>query len=177
MSSKYGATRQLGLIVADIDKAMQEWVDKLGVGPWFVKRDIGITEFTYQGSPLKELPTVSIALAYSGDLQVELIQPTNGAPSMWSDSLKQHGDCPQHIAFWTDEYEELHSSLTSDGFVEGHYGRAGSRGRFAYFTHPQMPEIVIELSESTGGKKEYFAKIKAASLDWDGTDPIRWQDQ
>ena len=50
MSIFFGAVRQVGYVVKDIEKAMNEWA-KLGVGPWFYKEDVGSTEFTYYGKP------------------------------------------------------------------------------------------------------------------------------
>ena len=59
-------------------------------------------------------------------------------------------------------------------YVEGHAGRMGhNRGRFAYFVHPGLPSGMIELSEMTGGKAEYFEKVRQAAAGWDGADPIR----
>ena len=48
-----------------------------------------------------------------------------------------------------------------------------TRGRYAYFVHAQLPSAMIEISESTGGKGEYFEEIRRASVGWTGEDPIR----
>ncbi|MGO1183308.1 MAG: VOC family protein [Micrococcaceae bacterium] len=175
MSQFLGEGRQIGYIVDDVEKAMDLWAHKLNVGPWFYKEDIGVSEFTYFGEPVAELPKVSIALANSGSLQVELIQPRNEVPSLWYDSLKTGKTGPQHIAYWVDDFDDKHAELVARGFVEGHAGRAGGRGRFAYFVHEDTPGSILELSESTGGKAEYFRKIREASIGWDGSDPIRRQ--
>lgn len=174
MSRLFGGGRQVGYVVKDIEKAMDHWSAKLGVGPWFYKRDVGTTEFRYYGR-VSELPELSIALAYSGDLQLELIQQRNDAPSLYRDTLRGNGEVAQHIAYWTyTDFDAWLQRMSRDGFVEGHAGRMGqNRGRFAYFVHPELPSAMIELSESTGGKGEYFEKIKQASLNWDGRDPIR----
>lgn len=59
--------------------------------------------------------------------------------------------------------------------MEGHAGRTGARqGRFAYFVDPELPSFMIETSELGGGKGEYFQQIRAASLQWDGREPVRW---
>ena len=44
-----GAIRQIGYVVSDIDAALAGWVD-LGVGPWFVMRDLPIRAL-YRGEP------------------------------------------------------------------------------------------------------------------------------
>jgi len=172
MSLYFGPVRQVGYVVHDIQQAMRRWVD-LGVGPWFYKEDVGTTEFRYHGKPSR-LPNLSIALANSGDLQLELIQQRDDAPSLYLDSLRRSGELAQHVAYWTaDRFDEIGRSLVERGFVEGHGGRMGTRGRFAYFVHPELPSAMIEISETTGGKGEYFDKVRRAAQAWDGSDPIR----
>jgi Glyoxalase/Bleomycin resistance protein/Dioxygenase superfamily len=173
MSIFFGAVRQVGYVVKDIEKAMDHWI-KLGVGPWFYKEDVGSTEFSYYGKPSR-LPKVSIALANSGDLQIELIQQRDDAPSLYLDSLKKNGEIAQHVAYWTpDRFEEICKQLRELGYVEGHAGRMGAnRGPYAYFIHPDVPSIMVEISDSSGGKAEYFAEVRKAAGNWDGKDPIR----
>lgn len=175
MSVIFGGTRQVGFVVRDIEKAMAHWSGVLGVGPWFYKEVVQTTEFSYHGQA-SELPQLSIALANSGGLQLELIQQRNDVPSLYLDSLRRGGECAQHLAYWTeDRFDEWHALLRARGYVEGHAGRMGIRGRFAYFVHDDLPSGMIELSELTGGKGAYFQQIAAAAQGWDGhTDPIRF---
>jgi len=37
----------------------------------------------------------------------------------------------------------------------------------------QLPGTIIELSEMSGFKGEYFETIAEAAMHWDGSDPIR----
>lgn len=173
MSLLFGAVRQVGYVVKDIEQAMLQW-SNLGVGPWFYKAQVVSTEFRYYGRA-SALPQLSIALANSGELQIELIQQRDDAPSLYLDSLAANGEGAQHLAYWTRERFDEHCAMLLDrGYVEGHAGRMGAgRGRFAYFVHPALPSAMIEISESTGGKGEYFEEIRRAALSWDGEDPIR----
>lgn len=173
MSQLFGSVRQIGYVVKDIEQAMAHWV-KLGVGPWFYKENVESTEFRYYGKA-SSLPKLSIALANSGELQIELIQQHDDAPTLYLDSLKRNGEIAQHVAYWTaDQFDDITKHLLKLGYVEGHGGRMGvNRGRYAYFVHPDLPSAMIEISESTGGKAEYFAEVKRAHETWDGKDPIR----
>ena len=173
MSLLFGPVRQVGYVVKDIEQSMLEW-SRLGVGPWFYKAEVVSTEFRYYGKPSR-LPQLSIALANSGDLQIELIQQRDDAPTLYLDTLAQHGEGAQHLAYWThDRFDELTAKLIQLGYVEGHAGRMGAqRGRFAYFVNPALPSGMIEISELSGGKGEYFEQIRHASSGWNGSDPIR----
>ncbi|QYJ19336.1 VOC family protein [Achromobacter sp. ES-001] len=173
MSKLFGGVRQVGYVVRDIEKAMRHWSEVLGVGPWFYKEEVGTTEFRYRGQ-VSQPPRLSIALANSGDLQIELIQQRDDAPSLYLDSLRASGECAQHVAFWTlDNFDEFCDRLRGSGYEEGHGGRMGLRGRFAYFVHPDLPSGMIEVSEMKGGKGEYFDEIRRAAETWDGSAPIR----
>lgn len=174
MSKAFGGIKQLGFVVLDIEKAMDHWATHLQVGPWFYSENAQTTEFRYYGKP-SAFPKLSIALGQCGDLQIELIQQRNDAPSLYLDTLKKNGEIAQHVAFWTmTEFDAHCARLLREGYLEGHAGRLGqNRGRFAYFVHPGLPSAVIEISEGTGGKAEYFEQIRKAADVWDGTTPVR----
>ncbi|SEJ49211.1 MULTISPECIES: VOC family protein [unclassified Variovorax] len=117
---------------------------------------------------------MSIALANSGDMQLELIQPLNDAPSLYRDFLQTGAQGIQHLAYWTeDKFDEWKAQLVSEGFEEGHAGRIGSQGRFAHYINRVFPGTVIEISETSGAKGDRFKQIRAAARDWDGSQPIR----
>ena len=94
MSALFGKVCQNGYVVRDIDAAMRFWIEKLRVGPFFYVPSVKIDWFRYRGmdSPLE----MSVALANSGDLQIELIQQRNNAPSMYLDFLARHGEDRPH---------------------------------------------------------------------------------
>jgi hypothetical protein len=173
MSAIFGPVRQLGYVVRDIEAAMAQWA-RIGVGPWFYRKEAASTEYRYYGKP-STLPVLSFGFANSGGMQIELIAQINDAPSLYLDTLRQQGEGAQHVAYWTmDRYDEYVETLLYKGYIEGHGGRMGvNRGRYAYFMHPQLPSAMIEISESTGGKAELFEEIRAASVGWDGENPIR----
>lgn len=172
MVQTFGGVRQVGYIVRDIQRAMEVWV-ALGVGPWFFRPESPVTEFRYYGKS-SALPRMAIALANSGDLQIELIQPLDDTPSLYRDFLASGAEGVQHIAYWTeDRFDEWKEVLLAQGFEEGHAGRIGTQGRFAYYVNKAIPGTVVEVSETTGGKGERFKQIRAAAQSWDGKDPIR----
>jgi Glyoxalase/Bleomycin resistance protein/Dioxygenase superfamily len=172
MSRIFGPIRQNGYVVRDIEKALHHWTTVLGVGPFFYFERAPITEFSYRGvtSPLE----VSIALGNSGDLQIELIQQRNDAPSMYRDFLAAGREGLQHVAYWTNEFEADLARCLVAGFVVGQAGVAGgSNGRFVYFDTEAHPGTVVELSDSSGAKGMFFKHIAEVAKTWDGNDPVR----
>jgi hypothetical protein len=171
MSRFFGAVRQNGYVVRDIVTAMDYWINEVGVGPWFWREKIVIANLRYNGA--EHSVELGIALANSGDLQIELIQPRDRAPSMFQTFLDNGGEGLQHIAYWTNEYDAQLAAALALGRRIGQNGGGGAVGRFAYFDAISHRGTVIELSELTPSKAASFAKIREASMEWDGTDPIR----
>jgi len=113
------------------------------------------------------------ALANSGDIQIELIQQRNDAPSMYKEFLDSGREGLQHVAYWTKEYQAVYDHILSLGYQVGHEGQiGGEQGRFAYFETESDLGTVIELSDVSGPKGAFFEHVRQASIDWDGSDPI-----
>ena len=68
---------------------------------------------------------VSIALANSGSLQIELIEQRNGAPSLYRDFLAAGREGLQHVAGWTADFDALLASAAERGHGVGQSGRIG----------------------------------------------------
>ena len=176
MSRIFGKVAQNGYVVRDIEAAMRHWVEALGVGPWFYIDRVRTDWFRHRGAD--SAVEMSIALANSGDLQIELIQQRNDAPSMYREFLDAGHEGLQHLAYWTDDFQGLYDRALHLGYRVGHEGQiGGEKGRFAYFDTAggpgAHPGTVIEISDISGGKGAFFAHVRRAADGWDGTDPIR----
>ncbi|NTY61824.1 VOC family protein [Mycolicibacterium sphagni] len=171
MSRLFGNIAQIGYVVRDIDAAMDHWV-KHGVGPWFYVDRVQTDYFRYRGADSDM--QMSVALANSGDVQLELIQPRNDAPSMYKDFLDAGREGMQHIAYWSNDFRSLLDQALRDGYTIGQEGSiGGEKGRFAYLDTETTQGTVIELSDISGPKGQFFQYIREISATWDGTDPIR----
>ena len=174
MSRIFGPIRQNGYIVRDIEAALKHWTLVLGVGPFFYVERAKIADFRYKGKPSDA--EVSVALANSGSLQIELLQPCNDAPSMWRDFLIAGREGLQHVACWMKTPAAMDAALARAaalGYEVGQSGAAGENGRFVYLSTETHPGTVVELSEACGAKAQFFRRVAEAAQSWDGTDPIR----
>jgi catechol 2,3-dioxygenase-like lactoylglutathione lyase family enzyme len=172
MSTLFGKVCQNGYVVRDIEKALKFWTEVLRIGPFFFVPKVRTDWFRYRGkySPVE----MSIALANSGDLQIELIQQRNDAPSMYLDFLDRYGEGLQHMSYWSTDYQSLYERAIGAGFVVGHEGQIGGpKGRFAYFETPGHAGTIIEISDVSGRKGRFFEHIRAEAASWDGSDPVR----
>lgn len=171
MSNLLGPIRQLGIVVDDIEAGMKHWSEVMGVGPWFYNSHVPIVDYTYDGQSYE--PHNSVALANSGEMQVELIQTRNDVPSMYRDYMDKGLRGLQHVAFWTTRFDDDLAMMEARGFTVKMSGAVGQNGRFVYFEQEHHPGTCIELSEVMGPKGRMFDMIRAASQGWDGADPVR----
>ena len=105
VSRFFGATRQIGYVVRDIQRAMEFWSGTLGVGPFYVIRGIEFRNYRYRGHPSRP-PVIDVAFGNSGDVQIELIQQTNDAPSAYREFLSAGREGMQHVSSWFSDHAE-----------------------------------------------------------------------
>jgi hypothetical protein len=174
VSQFLGEVRQVGYVVRDIEAAMKSWVETLGVGPWYYIDRVPMRDFVCRG--VAGEPQVSIALANSGAMQIELIQQHDETPSMYREFIGAGHEGAQHISYWIEDFDAGLARLLGGGYEVGQSGNIGKSGRFAYLTHKMQPATVIEISEVNGAKGRFFAEIAEAARTWDGSEPIRRMD-
>ena len=169
MATFPGPIRQIGYIVTDLDAALASWVN-LGVGPWFVMRGIPIRAL-YRGEPCEA--TISMALANSGEMQIELIQQVDDTPSIYTEFLQANGPGYHQLAYWTHDFDATMASVRNAGWPVVWLGDGDIGTRFAYVEPPNSPATVIEIMEDneiTSGMGKF---VRDAAVDWDGSDPLR----
>lgn len=172
MSRVFGNIQQAGYIVRDIDSRMKFLSEKVGIGPWFVSRNVRLPVCIYRGKPI-ELE-MHAALANSGNLQIELIQQISPAPSIYTEWLDRYEDGSplQHVSSWEEDFDGAVARAREHGWVMIQEGRS-AYGPFAYMEHPEDPELVFEITRKGPERRSVFEQIAQAALDWNGSEPIR----
>lgn len=175
MSQIFGPTRQLGIVVTDFMATLRHWTQVQGIGPFFYFTDTPVEDYRYRGEEA-EPPLLSIAFAYSGDLQIEIICQQNSAPSCYLDFLSTGREGLQHISSFQDRagFEERLDKARRSGLSPINEGAIGGV-RFAYFdTHTIPGATVCEISESDMDEpRALFDDMRHQATTWDGTNPLR----
>jgi hypothetical protein len=169
MSVLPGPIRQIGYVVTDLEEAIQGWV-ALGVGPWFVVRELPMRA-DYRGEPCET--TLSLAMSNSGELQVELIYQHDDTPSIFTEFLAANGPGYHQLAYWTEDFETTMKAVEDAGWPVVWSGGEGFGVRFAYVEAPNSPATIIEISELTETTLASSTFIREAAANWDGSEPIR----
>jgi catechol 2,3-dioxygenase-like lactoylglutathione lyase family enzyme len=166
-----GPIRQIGYVVRDLDAALADWL-ALGVGPWFVVREHA-QQVLYRGEPCEV--TISIALANSGDLQVELIHQHGDTPSIFTEFLDSGREGFHQFAWWVKDFDAAVAAAAAAGWpVVWCDASANPVTRFAYVEPPAGgPATIFEIMELTDVTRGMGTFVRDAATGWDGSDPIR----
>jgi hypothetical protein len=176
MSKLFGDIRQLGMVVRDAGKAMDEWL-KLGVGPWYLLR-FKVDDFVYRGRR-SEGPELTLCFAHSGGLQLELIEQHGDEPSGYTEFLLSGREGCQHLASWFADHESYRAKrqeLLDRGLKIVHEGGyRATDGHFVYFETAEPGGLQVELSEALSPiSAAVLTRMIRETQEWDGvTDPVR----
>lgn len=168
-----GSRMQLGIVVPDIDAALDYWTGKLGVGPFVVIEDpVGEAVFTHRGLPSRV--SMSVAFSYVGDTMVELLMQTNDAPSAYREFLDQGRSGLHHLGFWPPDFLKACAELEAAGFEEvtGMTTPDGTKA-FAYYDTPPHVGIMFEIVPMTPARRTYYGAIQRLAETWDESRPVR----
>lgn len=142
------AINQVGIVVRDLDKAMERYWEEFGIGPWAVfSFGPGIKKTTYRGEPCSF--ELKIAMAQVGPLMLELLQPVSGT-TPHQEFLDQHGEGLQHVGVFVERIDEAVEQVRQLGYQEisAAYGITSSgEGAGVYFDTLGALGTLLELIE------------------------------
>ena len=168
--AKLGPVMQLAWLPSDFDAALRHWTQTMGVGPFFMMENIKLEDMRYLGEPTDAV--FSLALAYWGDVQIELIRPENDAPSIYNGPYAVR-DRLHHVCLLVDDIADAYAACAEHGAKILVEGKVGESGRVIYADPGGGPGSVIEILQTQPGTAELFGMIKQAGIGWDGSDPLR----
>lgn len=162
---------QTAYVVSDIHQAMTQWTNNLGVGPWFLLDRFAGDDAIYRGAPAQS--AVTLAMAFSGHIQIELLQPLDDHPSVYRETIQRQGYGFHHWGVGTRDLEGSIDSYLESGYELAFKAGVPTGGSVAFLdTKGKLPGF-IELIELGDEMESTFTKFYTASLTWDGNDPVR----
>ena len=165
-----GPVRQIGYVVRDLDAAIASWL-RVGVGPWFTIRELDQKDCTYRGEPNDH--TISIALANTGPMQVELIQPHGDGPSIYHEFLASGREGFHQLAYWVKDVDAAVRKAEAAGWPAVFLGATADTA-FAYLEVDPLISTIIELTTLNDSTQGLADMLERAAAEWDGvTDPVR----
>jgi methylmalonyl-CoA/ethylmalonyl-CoA epimerase len=166
-----GPVMQIAFVPKDFDAALRHWTQVMGVGPFYLIENIVLGDMLYLGEPSD--CKFSLALAYWGDIQIELIRQENDAPSIYHGAYGVNADVMHHTCILTDDIAKARKIAESAGAKVLVEGKVGDDGGVIYVDTGNGPGSIVEILQPARGSESMFQMIKNASVGWDGSDPVR----
>jgi len=138
---------QVGIVVADIEKAAASWAGFLGLDqvPSISiahGSDLNPTEFKGDLSSA----TAKLAFFQLDNITIELIEP-DGKPSTWQEFLDTKGEGIHHIAFNVDDMDSQMKKFDAHGIPMIQHG-GWDTGEYSYMDGTSNLGLIIELLEN-----------------------------
>ena len=172
MSILFGPIRQMGYVVRDIEAAMQHWTRALRIGPFYYAKDAPINKLSYRG--VASDVRASIALSYSGNMQIALIQQRNEAPSSFLDFLSVGQNGLHHVGFFSNNFDrDLHRAREAglDILQTSIIGKPD--GKIAILGPKDPARTRPALIARSDSNLDLFHMVEKEAQRWDGSGPIR----
>jgi hypothetical protein len=161
----------MAYVVRDIDAAMDRWVAQLKAGPWFVIPELAPAGALYRGATATS--TCAIAMGFAGHMCIELIAPLDDEPSVFREHVERIGYGFHHWGVGSLDFDADLARHLEQGHDVAFEATVPTGGRVAYVdTTRELPGFV-ELVEMDRATDDTFTRFHAASLGWDGSDPVR----
>jgi hypothetical protein len=173
VSRYFGDSVQAANVVPDIEHAIGRMLDS-GIGPVFVMRRVRLLA-RHRG--VQNSVLITVAFVYSGGIQYEFVEQHDDTPSAYLEFLAAHPEGGfHHVAHFCDDFdaalaragelgtpfEVVQEFITPDGVP------------FEIYVQPKgaSDPLVTQLS-LTGPLQQFFAQMRAAAVNWNGSDPVR----
>jgi catechol 2,3-dioxygenase-like lactoylglutathione lyase family enzyme len=170
--ARIGTVLQVAYTVADLHKAIAFYQQRLGAGPFFVIEHGKSPARMFRG---RNYPAeTSLGMGFAGNLNIELIQVHDNAPSVLREGIERWGHGFHHFGIPYDDVDAALSSYLAEGYVEVTRNPVPTGGEVVFLDppHPVQPGY-LELLPVNPGMEETFGRFWRAAQDWDGSDPIR----
>ena len=171
MKPRFNPIIQNGYVVRDLEASLHHWTHKCGVGPFFLLEHIIFAKLMFRGQPTKI--DMTAAIAYWGDVQIELIFQHDDSPSIYTEFSRSKGEGLQHVGVMTDSVEGQLAELAKVGIQPTQWGHTGAGVHFAYVDTDFHPGGMIEIVESGPAITTFFNMAREAARGWNGRDPVR----
>lgn len=160
---------QMCWVVPDLQAGIDSWARNVGVGPFFCFDGVPFADGVYRGRPAN-FPAVTAAIAYAGDLQIELVCQDNDEPGIIRDLFSRGQSGLHHMALICRDYESERDTYLATGAELAFEGRLEGTRTSWVDTSPTLG-FMVELLEASRARQEAFALMREAAEAWDGKRP------
>ena len=103
---------------------------------------------------------------------IELVQDNGEGPSIIRDLYPPQKSGLHHLAYFVNDMDLVSAKLVKKGYVLAMSGQAGEN-RFQFFDAISEMGHFLEIYEPIESLKNLYERVRSASINWDGSDPLR----
>lgn len=166
-----GHVVQIAHTVPDIRAAIDWWTKDGKTGPFFLLDRFADPGQKYRGE--SSGAAVAIAMGFAGHMMIELIQPVDDEPSVYKEVIARRGYGFHHVGIAVQDSEIERRGYEGKGYHVAFSTPVPSGGTVYYMGDGPNAPGFIELIPATKGMDDLFTKYWRASVDWDGSNPVR----
>lgn len=170
MRNRFGEIMQFGYVVPDIEAGARQWTERVGAGPFYLIERLAMDDYCYRGAALQ--PEIRVAFGYWGDIQIELITPLDGGPSLYADAIAQAPGALNHCATIVEGLDALIAGEALESRIIQSGGQAPGT-RYVYLDRYLPGDLHLELIEAPERARAGWAGMKRVHESWDGERPLR----
>ncbi len=167
------AVVQLAYVVTDLVASCRQLHEVYGIGPFFRSGAHPLADVSYRGRPADEPVVIDIALAWSGELNIELIQQHSAGPSSYREVYPDGTGGFHHVAAWAADYDAEVAALAAVDCPVSMEMRPWDGCRICYVDTRPLLGHMTELYTDDPRLRAVHAHVRSAAEQWDGTDLIR----
>jgi methylmalonyl-CoA/ethylmalonyl-CoA epimerase len=161
-----GAYMQIAYMTTDLHRAVRKWSFQKGVGPFVIAAHAEFESVEFDGRSTQI--DVSLAFAFSGNMQIELITQHNDAPSVFKNV---DGPTPHHLGVLTPNIKADRKTLESAGWSLRQHSISNVGTEVMFFSDAIGTEL-IELIASNPDMLRRHEAMRGAAAQWDGSNPL-----
>jgi hypothetical protein len=166
-----GQIIQMAYVVEDIHASINWWRHDAKTGPWFLLDHFWAPDQVFRGAASKA--DVAIAMGFAGHMCIELIQPLDRHPSVYREIIDRRGYGFHHMGIAVADVDAEISAYIGRGYSLAFKANVPTGGAVAYMDDGKNEPGFVELIPATAGMDATFTKFWQASVNWDGTNPVR----
>ena len=167
-----GGIAQTAFIVPNLHEAIHRWVADTRAGPFFVLPNFLVPGQTYRGEESRA--DITIAMGFAGHMLIELIQPLDGEPSVYRETIELRGYGFHHLGIACADVDAQSRAYQARGYHEAFRAAVPTGGEVVHLDNGTGAQLgFLELLPVTPGMDATFTRFWEASRDWDGADPVR----
>lgn len=163
---------QIAYRVDDLEAACHEWAQRVGAGPFLVRRHLAVTA-VHDGAPA--VYDHSAAFGQWGPVMLELVQLHECEPAAMR-AVVEHEQPGQvnHYACFVDDLAAASDALRAQGFPLVMEITSSSGMTVNYHDARPLVGAILELYVGTEHLRAHYDKVAALAVDWDGSDVVRY---